>query len=124
MAYQLYTSVASTALCIPFVLIDWDKHTLSPFFRHPFTHKYFVQNSGQELYPHLSHALPNLYLQLVWPNRFTFFILLSAIFTSSLLTQFTSSLTTSASFVLGSLSFSSFISFYSFLLSLPFSFST
>ena len=53
------------------------------------------------------------------PNRFTFFygpILLSAFFTSSLLTQFTSSLTTSASSILGSLLFSSFISFskYSF----------
>ena len=50
------------------------------------------------------------------PTALSFFILLSAFFTSSLLTQFTSSLTTSASSVLSSLSFSSFISFlkYSF----------
>ena len=45
-----------------------------------------------------------------------FFLLLRTFFTSSLLTQFTSLLTTSASSVLGSLLFSSFISFskYSF----------
>ena len=50
------------------------------------------------------------------PTALPFFILLSAFFTSSLLTQFTSSLTTSASSVLSSLSFSLFISFskYSF----------
>ena len=49
------------------------------------------------------------------PAVLPFFILLSAFFTS-LLTQFTSSLTTSVSSVLGSLLFSSFISFsnYSF----------
>ena len=50
------------------------------------------------------------------PIALPFFILLSAFFTSSLLTQFTSSLTTSGSSVLGSLLFFSFISFskYSF----------
>ena len=50
------------------------------------------------------------------PTALPFFILLNAFFTSYLLTQFTSLLTTSASSVLGSLSFSSFISFskYSF----------
>ena len=45
------------------------------------------------------------------PTALPFFIFLSAFFTSSLLTQFTSSLTTFASSVLGSLLFSSFISF-------------
>ena len=52
------------------------------------------------------------------PTALPFFILLSAFFTSSLLTQFTSSLTTSASSVLGFLLFSSFFSFskYSFYL--------
>ena len=50
------------------------------------------------------------------PTTLSFFIILSEFFTFSLATQFTSSLTTSASFVLGSLLFSSFISFskYSF----------
>ena len=50
------------------------------------------------------------------PAALPFFILLSAFFTSFLLTQFISSLTTFASSVLGSLSFYSFISFskYSF----------
>ena len=50
------------------------------------------------------------------PTALPFFILLSAFFTFSLLTQFTSLLTTSASSVLGYLLFSSFISFskYSF----------
>ena len=50
------------------------------------------------------------------PTALLFFMLLSAFFTSSLLTQFTSTLTTSASSFLGSLLFSSFISFskYSF----------
>ena len=50
------------------------------------------------------------------PTALFVFILFSAFFTSSLLTQFTSSLTTSAYSVLGSLLFSSFISFskYSF----------
>ena len=52
-----------------------------------------------------------LYWQLIWPNRFIFSILLSAFFTSSLLIQFTFSLTTSGSSVLGSLLFSSFINF-------------
>ena len=50
------------------------------------------------------------------PTALPFFIFLSAFFTSSLLTQFTSSLTNSALSVLGFLSFSSFIGFskYSF----------
>ena len=45
------------------------------------------------------------------PTALPFFILLSTYFTSSLLTQFTSSFTTSALSVLGFLLFSSFISF-------------
>ena len=45
------------------------------------------------------------------PTALPFFIFLSAFLNSSPLTQFTSSLTTYASSVLGSLSFSSFISF-------------
>ena len=50
------------------------------------------------------------------PMALPFFIFLSAFFSSSVLTQFTTSLTTSASSVLGFLLFSSFISFskYSF----------
>ena len=50
------------------------------------------------------------------PTALPFFILLSAFFTSFLLTQFTSSLTTYGSSILGSLLFFSFISFskYSF----------
>ena len=50
------------------------------------------------------------------PTALSFFILLNAFFTFSLMTQFTSSLITSASSVLESLLFSSFISFskYSF----------
>ena len=67
------------------------------------------------------------------PTTLPFFILASAFFTSSLLMQFTSSLTTSASSILGSLLFSFFMSFskYSFHLfntaseftiTLPFSF--
>ena len=50
------------------------------------------------------------------PTALLFFVLLSAFFTSSLLTQFTSSLTISGSSVLRSLLFSSFFSFskYSF----------
>ena len=45
------------------------------------------------------------------PTALPFLILLSALFTSSILTQFTSSLTASASSVLGFLSFCSFMSF-------------
>ena len=45
------------------------------------------------------------------PAALPFFMLLSAFYTSSLLTQFTSSLTTSASSVLSTLLFSWFISF-------------
>ena len=50
------------------------------------------------------------------PTALPFFILLSAFFTSSLLTQFSSSLTTSASSVLGPLLFSLFINFSKVLL--------
>ena len=75
-------------------------------------------NSVVEIYPHLPHALPNFYWQLVWPNRFTFFHSSQCIFHYFSTKQFISSLTTSTSSVRGCLSFSSFISFSKYSLQL------
>ena len=102
MTYQLYSSVASTALCILFVLILGIRKLF---------HYSGIRSPINSLLNSLVKNFIPISLIHVWPNRFyLFFILLSAFFTS-LLTQVTSSLTTSTFSVLGSLSFSSFTSF-------------
>ena len=111
MAHQLYFSVVSTALCMLFVFIDWNKHTLLQSFGIGLPTNSLlnslVKNSIHISPMHFQISIGNL----SGPTALSFFILLSAFFTSSLLKQFTSLFTTSTSSVQGSLLFFSFINF-------------